>query len=60
MKDELVPFVCPQCGRHLADAPRGASVSCPACKVWVTTPVKRKGKVVSRDSRASRRTPDHH
>ena len=42
MKDELVAYVCPRCGRHLADAPRGASVSCPDCHVWAKAePVRR-------------------
>ena len=34
MKDELIAYVCPKCGRHLVDAPRGARVSCPHCGVW--------------------------
>ncbi len=58
MKDELVPYSCPQCGRHLADAPRGASVSCPTCNVWVTALAKRRGALG--ESRASPPTLDHH
>ncbi len=53
----LIPFICPQCGRHLADAPRGASVSCPKCGVWAMAPAKRR-KDASRESLANPRTPD--
>lgn len=34
MSNALYAYRCPRCGRHLLDAPRGASVSCPDCKIW--------------------------
>ena len=59
MKDNLVPYTCPKCGHHLVDAPRGASVSCPTCSVWVKASKSLKG--VSRNSAGSRdHPPDAH
>lgn len=58
MKDELVAYVCPHCGRHLVDAPRGASVSCPDCHVWAKTePVRRTPTGQHAHLRASARDP---
>lgn len=52
MKDNLVSFICPRCGRHLADAPRDASISCPTCNVWVKASKSLEG--VSRKAAGSR------
>ncbi len=31
----LVPFICPQCGRHLMDAVPTAQIWCKRCRQWV-------------------------
>lgn len=53
----LIPYVCPKCHRHLVDAPRGASVSCPACGVWATAPAER-SKAPARSSRSTSVHPE--